>query len=209
MRWALSGDDSNPDMTGMALQALAPYYRTDVKVQNAVDKALVMLSDIQNEDGSYSTIVSGRKVPTSESISQVVVALTALGINPDTDERFIKNGHSAMEALLKHYVSGGGFNHILDGQLDGMATEQAYYALTAYYRFLSGETSLYDMTDVIDMGRDSVEVPVETTEPVTVQVEENGFPWWILTVALVIAYGAGVLTVVVILPKIRKKGSAK
>ena len=30
-----------------------------------------------------------------------------------------------------------------------MATEQAYYALTAYDRLLSGKTRLYDMTDVL------------------------------------------------------------
>lgn len=30
-----------------------------------------------------------------------------------------------------------------------MATEQAYYALTAYARFLDGQTRLYDMTDCI------------------------------------------------------------
>ena len=29
-----------------------------------------------------------------------------------------------------------------------MATEQAYYALTAYERFTGGKTRLYDMTDV-------------------------------------------------------------
>ena len=29
-----------------------------------------------------------------------------------------------------------------------MATEQGYYALASYYRFLNGQTSLYDMSDV-------------------------------------------------------------
>ena len=29
-----------------------------------------------------------------------------------------------------------------------MATEQGYYALAAYYRFVNGQTSLYDMSDV-------------------------------------------------------------
>ena len=31
---------------------------------------------------------------------------------------------------------------------DAMATEQAYYALTAYHRFTKGQTALYDMSDV-------------------------------------------------------------
>ena len=30
----------------------------------------------------------------------------------------------------------------------GMATEQGYYALASYYRYLNGQTRLYDMTDV-------------------------------------------------------------
>ena len=94
------------------------------------------------------------------------MALTALGIDPNTDERFVKNGNSAIDALLKYYVNGGGFKHILNGQRDGMGTEQAYYALTAYYRFLMEETRLYDMTDVIDMGGDLEEeiIQTETTE---------------------------------------------
>ena len=29
-----------------------------------------------------------------------------------------------------------------------MATEQGYYALASYYRFVNGQTSLYDMSDV-------------------------------------------------------------
>lgn len=46
-----------------------------------------------------------------------------------------------------YYVDGGGFKHLLDYERDGMATEQAYYALTAYDRLLSGQNRLYDMTD--------------------------------------------------------------
>ena len=177
--WALSGNDADPDMTGMALQALAPYYSSNENVKMAVDSAITTLSMMQNSDGSYSSIDGA----SSESIAQVVVALTALGINPDKDERFIKNDISALDALIEYYVTGGGFKHILSGNRDGMATEQAYYALTAYYRFLMGSTSLYDMTDVIDMGGDPVveeTLPVET-EPVEIE-DEGGFPWWIIIV---------------------------
>ena len=35
-----------------------------------------------------------------------------------------------------------------DKTVDGMATEQGYYALAAYYRLTAGKTSLYDMSDV-------------------------------------------------------------
>ena len=147
--WALTGDMSDSDMTGMCLQALAPYYHKRDDVTAAVDRALETLSAMQNEDGSFSAFGSGEGLtPTSESISQVLVALTALGIDPETDERFIKNGHSVVEALCAFFVDGGGFCHLMGLPVDGMATEQAFYALTAYFRLLDGKTALYDMTDV-------------------------------------------------------------
>ena len=150
--WALSGEASDPDMTGMALQALAPYCEKDPQVGAAAEKAVRMLAEIQNADGGYSGIDG----PSSESIAQVIVALTALGIDPASDDRFVKNGRSVLDALLDYYVEGGGFRHIPDGGLDGMATEQGYYALTAYQRFRKAETLLYDMTDAVDQGGDPV-----------------------------------------------------
>ena len=72
-------------MTGMALQSLAPYYSRDPAVQEAVDRAIARLSQMQNDDGGFSTFSgSGGKVATSESASQVIVALAALGIDPHT-----------------------------------------------------------------------------------------------------------------------------
>ena len=155
--WAFAGTQADSDMTGMALQSLARYYVQEgdtqifaVNVNPAVDAALDRLSQMQFDDGSYGTFDgNGNIVPTSESISQVVTALCALGIDPNADERFIKNGRSAIDALLDYYVEGGGFKHLLDHDRDGMATEQAYYALTAYARLVAGKTRLYDMTDVI------------------------------------------------------------
>ncbi|MGN0998998.1 MAG: Ig-like domain-containing protein [Faecousia sp.] len=147
--WAFSGSKSDSDMTGMALQALAPYYKTNADIKAAVDKALDKLSEMQLADGGFYTYnTDGSTYASSESTAQVIVALTALGINPETDARFIKNGYSAMDALCAYAVDGGGFRHLVDGEWNGMATEQGYYALAAYFRFLSGKTSLYDMSDV-------------------------------------------------------------
>ena len=85
--WALSGERSDPDMTGMAIQALAPYMESNTAVNKAVEEAIRTLSELQNDNGSY-TSVDG---PNSESIAQVIVALAALGIDADTDARFVKN----------------------------------------------------------------------------------------------------------------------
>ena len=142
--WNLSGENADTDMTAMAIQALAPYYKTNETVKAAVDKALEALSALQRNDGGFGSWGTVN----SESCAQVIVALTALGIDPATDSRFVKNGNTVLGALAGFYVDGGGFKHTADGERNGMATEQGYYALAAYYRFGNGQTSLYDMSDV-------------------------------------------------------------
>ena len=142
--WAYSGDKAEPDMTAMALQALAAYYKTDAKVKEAADKAVTCLSKLQNTTGGYDSYGSVN----SESAAQVITALTALGIDPDNDARFVKNGASVLDSLCGFYVDGGGFRHVSDGKLDPTATAQGYYALAAYYRFADSQTALYDMTDL-------------------------------------------------------------
>ena len=140
--WATSGNIADPDVTSMAIQALAPY-REDADVQNALDTAVTVLAGMLDETGNFPSQYGA----SSESISQVIVALCTLGIDPNTDPRFVKNGISALDGLLGYYVEGGGFKHIHSGKIDGIATEQGYYALTAYFRMLEGKTPLYDMTD--------------------------------------------------------------
>ena len=142
--WDLSAENADTDMTAMAIQALAPYYKTSETVKAAVDKALEALSAMQRPDGGFGSWGTVN----SESCAQVIVALTALGIDPATDSRFVKNGSTVLSALAGFYVDGGGFKHTADGELNGMATEQGYYALASYYRFVNGQTSLYDMSDV-------------------------------------------------------------
>lgn len=194
--WALSGSVSDPDMTGMALQALAPYHESNADVKAAVDEAVAALSNMQAEDGSFKSI-DGKN---SESIAQAIVALTALGIDPDTDARFVKNGVSLIDVLCGYYVAGGGFRHTPEGKLDGMATEQGYYALAAYYRMKDGKTGLYNMTDVVDMGGDVTASDTPVTSPAPIE-EKDGFPWWILLVVL----AAGIVIAVVVIVAKRKK----
>ena len=141
---------SDPDMTAMSLQALANY-QEQKRVQAAVSAAVGRLSAMQSSDGSYTSY----EAVNSESISQVIVACAALGIDPHTDSRFVKNGKSAVDALLTFYnTEKRAFHHAMkdkDGNptdVDGMATEQAAYAMTAYQRLMNGKTSLYNMSDV-------------------------------------------------------------
>lgn len=142
--WALSGSVPDVDLTAMALTSLAPYRGARADVAAAVERGLFVLSSLQGEDGGYGDAGSA----TSESCAQVVVALSALGIDPASDARFAKAGGSVLDALCAFAVPGGGFKHVADGEVNGMATEQGFYALVAYERLLSGKMSLFDMSDV-------------------------------------------------------------
>ena len=184
--WALSGSSADPDVTAMALQALAPYRTGDETVDAAVDKGVQLLSDMQLSDGGYSSW----STLNSESCAQVLIALATLGIDPVSDSRFVKNGLTVLDALLAYAVSGG-FRHTVDGEADAIATEQALCALTAYARLLDGKTALYDMTDVLggqmpdDADNDTNEQPAKTT-PVVM--------WIVLGAAAVAGSGALALT---------------
>ena len=177
--WNLSAENADPDMTAMAIQALAPYYKTNETVKAAVDKALEALSALQRNDGGFGSWGTVN----SESCAQVIVALTALGIDPTTDSRFIKNGLTVLDALAGFYVNGGGFRHTAGGDLDGMATEQGYYALAAYYRFANTQTRLYDMSDVT----------IQTGGSNTPATGDTGVLVWIIALPVTILAAAFVL----------------
>lgn len=145
--WALDGNATDVDMTAMAIQALSPYYESNETVKDAVDTALAWLSTKQSSDGGFSSWGKAN----AESCAQVIVALSALNIDADTDSRFVKNGHSALENLLTFEQADGSFFHVSDGS-DGnnqMTSEQGTYALVAYDRFKTGKNSLYNMTDAV------------------------------------------------------------
>lgn len=149
--WTFIGA-SDPDMTGMAIQALAPYYNTNTDVKEAVDRGLDVLSNMQRDDGGFASWGSLN----SESAAQVVTALSALGIDADTDPRFVKNGISVLDNLISFKDEAtGGFRHIKKDQNgnvcgeNAMATQQGTYALVAYYRYKHGMPALYDMSDAV------------------------------------------------------------
>lgn len=155
--WALSGTNPDPDITAMALQALAKY-KDDETVKPYIDRAVEKLSKIQKEDGGYSSWGTVN----SESVAQVITALTALGIDPKTDARFVKDGNWLISNIMGFYVDGGGFKHIKTDSVNGMATDQAMYSLVAYSRFVDGKTSLYNMTDVNGAG-DKIDIEGKVT----------------------------------------------
>lgn len=145
---AASGDGkSDPDITGMALQALAKY-QDQPKVAKATEEALGCMSKAQSAAGGYSSWGTVN----SESCVQIIVALTELGVSLD-DPRFVKNENTLLDNLMTFYLPGKGFLHTADGSgSNQMASEQGFYGLVAAYRAQKGANSLYRMDDAIQIG---------------------------------------------------------
>ena len=152
--WSLTGgttsssanETSDPDITGMALQALAKY-QDQAEVKKATEEALACMSKRQNDDGGFGSEMSG-SAASSESTVQMLVGLCEMGVSLD-DPRFVKNGNTLLDDLMSYYKPGKGFEHVRDYGVNQMATEQSLYALDAAQRAAQGKNSLYRMGDAI------------------------------------------------------------
>lgn len=164
--WSLitaKAQPSNVDITCMTLTALYPY-RNQEAVATACAEAIEWLSASQLASGGFPY----GKGETSESCAWAIVALTAWGIDPHTDARFIKDGRSAVDNLLTYYVEDKAmFEHGKGAGANAMATDQACYALVAYERFVNGHASLYDYSDAWLEEESKTESTSETTEAPT------------------------------------------
>lgn len=136
--WGLM-QGSDVDITAMTIQALARYYKySDVK--NAVDKALAYLSQRQQSDGDFK----GYGTANAESTAQVLLALSTMKIDCNADSRFIKNGNTVLDGLLKYRRSDGSFSHTYGGDSNQLATVQALYALISLWRYENGKTAFFE-----------------------------------------------------------------
>ena len=157
--WAVMGDYGDVDVTAMTLAALAPYYKSNGDVRAAVDRGLALLSDRQTENGGFKAF--GQESP--ESAAQVIVALTSLGVDPLTAPDFIKNGHTAFDAMLTFRLSDGSFEHTPGKGPNHTATVQAFYSSVALWRYLNGQPGLYVLRSA---GPEiTTEMPPVTEEP--------------------------------------------
>ncbi|KAF1301829.1 hypothetical protein BAU16_08045 [Enterococcus sp. JM9B] len=176
--WTLYGKTPTIDITAMTLQALAPY-RQQPAVKKAIDRGLTFLSKQQNSAGSFGST----KTENSEEIAQVILALTALDVDPTKDSRFIKK-KNLLEALVKFQLKNGGFMHVLPGgnsngggapgEANGMATEQALSALVAYQRLADKKTSFYQMSDVVSLS--DQETAAQVSEQIKKLTQPNRQP---------------------------------
>src|SRR5699024_7355198 len=159
--FSLKSPPSNADITGMTLQALAPYYNSE-KVYTYIreiddKKREVLVRDVVDEALEYLTSV---ELDNPESTVQVIVALTALQIDPLSEE-FIRDDQTLFDILKEFKRDDGGFVHSYSydpdnptskpNESNSMASEQALYGLTSMLRYYSDSRTLYDFREEMSL----------------------------------------------------------
>ena len=155
--WSVMGQYSDVDVTAMVLQSLAvikdsllrgidlsvqtdsvaeaeKYVRELQIVKDGIETGLSFLSGKQNETGDYAGFGSDN----AESTAQVLIALSSLDIDGAKDPRFVKNGHSVIDGILRYRRSDGSFAHTLDGDSNPTATSQVFTAMASYVCYTEG-----------------------------------------------------------------------
>ncbi|MGG3571502.1 DUF4430 domain-containing protein [Bacillus gobiensis] len=142
--WALSSSidaQSEPDLTGMAMTALAPYKDKNEKVKTALAKAGDFLSSTQTDKGGYASLGQENSI----SAAQALIGIVLSGDDP-TSEKYTKNGNNVIDAILS-YRTGNGFKWIdSENGVNDMATEQVLNSLIQYQSVQDGKGSIYVWT---------------------------------------------------------------
>ncbi len=131
--WTLRSDEADVDVTAMVLSALSPYYLqmqpigNETEVKTAVDGAINYLAAVQNSSGDYGN---------ANSTAMVIVALSALGIDANQDQRFIKNENSILNGLMSFRTEDNLFAYELNGNYNFRSTEQGFRALISYHKLV-------------------------------------------------------------------------
>ncbi len=133
--WSWDGSaTSDIDTTAMVLTALAGYQdQAEVKVH--IDIAVEFLS---------SKYLAG-KIDNSSTAAQVVIALSALGVDAN-GKLFAKDGSSLIGFLLSFQNADGGFDWQGGDESDVFSTAQGFQAIVAYQLFVNGAGSLYNFS---------------------------------------------------------------
>ncbi|WP_442599672.1 DUF4430 domain-containing protein [Neobacillus sp. D3-1R] len=132
--WSWDGSaTSDIDTTAMVITAIAPY-KNEAKTKETIEAAIEFLS----------TQYLAGKVDNSSTASQLVVALSSLGINAN-GTAFTKDGVSLIAYLLTYQNVDGGFDWQGGNSSDVFSTSQAYQAIVAFQLFQNGKGSLYNL----------------------------------------------------------------
>lgn len=120
------------DTTANVLAGLA-FYAGDSRVKTAIDKAVDYLATQLGESSIYSDTFSG---PNANSTAMVIIGLTAVGVDPEKDARFSRNGLSVVEGLMSFALANNtGFGFTDNISYNDAATEQSFRALIALTQF--------------------------------------------------------------------------
>lgn len=138
--WSVIGDKGDTDVTAMVISSLAPMYENSTDISASVERGITFLSEHQLESGGFMSM--GAENP--ESSAQVIMALTALKIDFMSDERFIKNGSTMIDAVMKYRTEDGAFSHKEGAAADKTATVQMFYALSYYLDSDCGNYFFFD-----------------------------------------------------------------
>lgn len=163
--WAVIGTNPDVDTTAMVIQAIAPHRENRSDVSEAIDKALEFLSARQLENGGFASF--GKE--NCESLAQVMIALHAIGVDPDGSDRFLP----MTDRLLSYRTADGGFAHSPDGTSNKTATVQALCALVSAKLFHTGGGTFYIYEDgapeqpPVTDNRVTTKVPTTERQPTT------------------------------------------
>ena len=133
------------DSDAMMVQGLVPYYDKNVNVKEKIDNWVFSVSNKFQSNGTFDN---------TGSDAMVIIALCQLGINPDTDNRFIKDGKSLLDDLISYYGNDdkpfGDYLYPKQGLVAALSAYQVAYTGRAY--------NPYDFSNI------SIKQPIATTD---------------------------------------------
>lgn len=197
--FALDKGNGDVDITAMALQALSPYVgRYDREITNTVNWLSLKMSD--NCTFFYGTSES------SESLSQVIMAVTALNWGVGDMVGFVRDGQTMYTALNRFRCENGLYKHQQeDEKPDYLATVQALQALLSIRGQQNGSGYVFAYQgSIFPPQSDNTFVPGgnQTGTEKAVSENKNTNTWlWIGLAAEVVVIAA----IVVVVLKRRKK----
>lgn len=209
--WSLPGKVADPDITGMALQALAPYYVDETKYpktsintsyvefKKSVERGILAMSAMQQPGGGFNAWGNVN----AESTTQVIVALTALNIDPKTKsvalptigETALFNQQAGMndgvttdnmiDMLLSFFAEGSGsspevsgFKHITSGYDGGGGSGTGVNDMAtdqALYGLIAYDRFLQKQKPLYDMTDQSAgQYKSMVAKKINVKLETNG-----------------------------------